>query len=299
MSNNIRNKNNDDKLSLLISLTGGFVVLLLYLLLCSFDFCPLSRCFCAPGGDEINWDVYGKFTMYFVIGYAVYAFFVICCFAQKDRAFRNFKSSCVDYMDIFMRMMFVGSILLFTEVSMFNFFNIDNMDYIEDIIIYKSHNSIKDNILTFYTASVIVSIVIIPVLVLTILLQSLYSMIFIKRGSRNDCVSTDNSETEDNNESTERSFWDIPFNKESIVGEFFYRYSLLVLWGILGPLILFFIAPRGGNGWAGIFLAFAIDATYNLIYIIIWYLAFSIVLRRFLKLIVSLIIIEPPQNAEG
>ncbi|MBR6436863.1 MAG: hypothetical protein IKS45_10170 [Thermoguttaceae bacterium] len=294
MSNNIRNKNNDDKLSLLISLTGGFVILLLYLLLCSFDFCPLSRCFSAPGGDEINGEIYGRISMYFVIGYAVYAFFVICCFAQKDRAFRNFKSSCVDYMDIFMRMMFVGSILLFTAALKFDFCYI-----LRDLIDVSNYKTIKHLILAFYTASVIVSLIIIPAIVLTILLQSLYSMIFIKRVSRDDCVSTDDSETEDNSESTGRSFLGFLFNKENIIGEFIYRYSLLVLWGILGPLILFFIAPRGGNGWAGIFLAFAIDAIYNIIYLIIWYLAFSIVLRRFLKLIVSLIIIEPPQNAEG
>lgn len=280
MSNNVRNKNKDAKMSLLISLTGGFVILLLYLLLCSFDFCPLSRCFCAPGDKEINWDIYGRFTMYIEIGYAVYAFIVICCFAQKDRAFQNFKSACVDYMDIFMRMMFVGSILLFTAAYVFNFHKIAD-----------HYNTIKHLILAFYTASVIVSLIIIPAIVLTILLQSLYRMIFRKRVSRKKCVST-----EDNNESTGRSFLDIPFNKENVIGEFFYRYSLLVLWGILGPLILFFIAPTDSNGLAGIILAFALDATYKLIYLIIWYLAFSIVLRRFLKWIVFLIL--PPQEAE-
>ena len=292
MSNNIRNKNNDDKLSLLISLTGGFVVLLLYLLLCSFEFCPLSRCFCAPGDKEINWDIYGRVSMYFEIGYAVYAFIVICCFAQKDRAFQNFKSACVDYMDIFMRIMLVGSILLFTAVCVFNFHKI--ADHMIDTSFF---NTIKHIILVFYTVSVIVSLIIIPALVLTILLQSLYRRIFIKRVSRKKSCSTNNSETEDNNDSTGHSFWDIPFNKENIIGEFFYRYSLLVIWGILGPLILFFIAPGGGNGWAGIFLVFAIDATYKFIYIIIWYLAFSIVLRRLLKWIVFLIL--PPQETEG
>ena len=292
MSNNIRNKNNNDKLSLLISLTGGFVILLLYLLLCSFDFCPLSRCFCAPGDKEINWDIYGKFTMYIEIGYAVYAFIVICCFAQKDRAFQNFKSACVDYMDIFMRMMLVGSILLFTAALMFDFCYITR-----DLIDVSNYKTIKNLILAFYTVSVIVSLIIIPAIVLTVLLQSLYRRIFIKRVSRKKSCSTNNSETEDNNDSTGHSFWDIPFNKENIIGEFFYRYSLLVLWGTLGPLILFFIAPTGDNGWAGFFLALAIDATYNLIYIIIWYLAFSIVLRRLLKWIVFLIL--PPQETEG
>ncbi|MBQ6615962.1 MAG: hypothetical protein IJH67_06310 [Thermoguttaceae bacterium] len=292
MSNNIRNKNNNDKLSLLISLAGGFVILLLYLLLCSFDFCPLSRCFSAPGGDEINWDLYGKFTMYIEIGYAVYAFIVICCFAQKDRAFQNFKSACVDYMDIFMRIMLVGSILLFTAVCVFNFHKI--ADHMIDTSFF---NTIKHIILVFYTVSVIVSLIIIPALVLTILLQSLYRRIFIKRVSRKKSCSTNNSETEDNNDSTGHSFWDIPFNKENIIGEFIYRYSLLVLWGTLGPLTLFFLAPTGDNGWAGIFLVFAIDATYKFIYIIIWYLAFSIVLRRLLKWIVFLIL--PPQETEG
>lgn len=292
MSNKARNKNKDAKMSLLISLAGGFVILLLYLLLCSFDFCPLSRCFCAPGDKEINWDIYGKFTMYIEIGYAVYAFIVICCFARQDKAFQNFKSACVDYMDIFMRIMLVGSILLFTAVLKFDFCYI-----LRDLIDVSNYKTIKHLILAFYTASVIVSLIIIPAIVLTILLQSLYSMIFIKRVSRDDCVSTDDSETEDNSESTGHSFLGFLFNKENIIGEFIYRYSLLVLWGILGPLILFFIAPTGGNGWAGIFLAFAIDATYNLIYIIIWYLAFSIVLRRLLKWIVFLIL--PPQETEG
>ena len=277
-------------MSLLISLAGGFVILLLYLLLCSFDFCPLSRCFCAPGDKEINWDIYGRVSMYFEIGYAVYAFIVICFFTMPDRS----KSAFIDYMDIFMRIMLVGSILLFTAVLMFDFY------ITRDLIYVSNYKTIKNLILAFYNVSVIVSLIIIPALVLTVLLQSLYRRIFIKRVSRKKCCSTNDSETEDNNDSTGHSFWDIPFNKENIIGEFFYRYSLLVLWGTLGALILFFIAPTGGNGWAGIFLAFAIGATYNIIYLIIWYLAFSIVFRRLLKWIVFLIrpIIKPPQNVE-
>ena len=292
MSNKARNKNKDDKMSLLISLAGGFVILLLYLLLCSFDFCPLSRCFCEGANHEFNGDIYERVSMDFEIGYAVYAFIVICCFAQKDRAFQNFKSACVDYMDIFMRIMLVGSILLFTAALMFDFCYITR-----DLIDVSNYKTIKNLILAFYTVSVIVSLIIIPAIVLTILLQSLYRRIFIKRVSRKKSCSTNNSETEDNNDSTGHSFWGFLFNKENIIGEFFYRYSLLVLWGTLGPLTLFFLAPTGGNGWAGIFLAFAIDATYNLIYIIIWYLAFSIVFRRLLKWIVFLIL--PPQETEG
>lgn len=280
-------------MSLLLSLAGGFVILLLYLLLCSFDFCPLSRCFCAPGDKEINWDIYGRFTMYIVIGYAVYSAMAIYWFTMPGRDLRNFKSACVDYMDIYMRIMLVGSILLFTAVLMSDFCYITR-----DLIDVSNYKTIKHLILAFYTASVIVSLIIIPAIVLTILLQSLYSMIFIKRVARDDCVSTDDSETEDNNESTGHSFLGFLFNKENIIGEFFYRYSLLVLWGTLGPLTLFFLAPTGDNGWAGFFLALAIEAIYyNIIYLIIWYLAFSIVLRHLLKWIVFLIL--PPQETEG
>lgn len=288
MSDNSLNIKSNDLISLTVDLVRGFVILLLYLQLCCLDFFPIYRCFYDTDNDIINWRVYSLISMYFVIAYAIYSFFVIIFFAIQDIIiFQKIKRLCIDYLYLYMKRMLLFTILLFPAmIYLLNYFVLD-CTFEKPFYLH-----LKFLILEIYIASVTASLFIIPVIVLTSILQQIYRLCI--NGCSEEIYNSSNNSIiiKNNSSSTNYIFFRFIFDKQNIIGEFLYRYSLLVLWSVLGILLLLFYIfsfMDSFNGYAGIIFFVMLKRFFNVILMTILYFIFSIVIRRLLRWFLLLI----------
>lgn len=287
MSDNSLNIKSNDLISLTVDLVRGFVILLLYLQLCCLDIFPIYRWFYDTDNDIINYRVYSLISMYFVIAYAIYSFFVIICFAiQNSIVFLQIKRMCVYYKYLYMKRMLLFTILLFPAIYLLSYYILDNT------IEKPFYLHLKFFILKIYISSVTASLFIIPVIVLTSILQQIYRLCI--NGCSEEIYNSSNNSIiiKNNSSSTNYIFFRFIFDKQNIIGEFLYRYSLLVLWSVLGILLLLFYIfsfMDSFNGYAGIIFFVMLKRFFNVILMTILYFIFSIVIRRLLRWFLLLI----------
>ncbi len=275
----------NDLPSVLLRLTGGFVILQIYLFLCCCNFFPMYYCFYKwyRYSEFFNWTGYWTTVEFFEIAYAFYAFFAIFKFAWQDSQMKRHSS---EFMTRYMKRLFLCTFLVLPAVCIFDYYFILDKAFISNSGLKTPlwFMFIKHLVLNVYFASVIASILIIPIMILTSLIQTALNKGQKKRSSRNKQFRKF-SAIDDDNASRANSVFRFILNKESITGEFFYKYSLLILWSLALLVFLVFIMSTmgAGNGWAGIFFGAMIETLFIIVFIMLIYFMFSAIVRRLLK----------------
>lgn len=193
---------------------------------------------------------------------------------------------CVYYKYLYMKRMLLFTILLFPAIYLLSYYILDNT------IEKPFYLHLKFFILKIYISSVTASLFIIPVIVLTSILQQIYRLCI--NGCSEEIYNSSNNSIiiKNNSSSTNYIFFRFIFDKQNIIGEFLYRYSLLVLWSVLGILLLLFYIfsfMDSFNGYAGIIFFVMLKRFFNVILMTILYFIFSIVIRRLLRWFLLLI----------
>lgn len=269
-------------ISVLIDIISGFVILFFYIQLCSCDFFPMYYCFCRTDSSIFNLKLFSKVEMFFEIAYAIYSIFFFICYLMKDWiVFQKIKRFCVDCINLYMRSLLISLIIFSPFILIYMFICLIGNTF--EIPCYVLLNRF---FLLIYFISVFASLFIIPIIVLSTIILKIYNF-YINPNLQDNDISTPRSNNKGNNASINNSVFQFIFNKQNMIGEFFYRYSILVLWGLFGFMIfLFFIIPsmpKSDNGMIEIFILSRLVLLSVIIVLTIMYFIFSIVIRSLLR----------------
>lgn len=290
MHNNIYNERHKRFRSLLLYIISGYIIVILYLFLCRYEFFPLRFCFNWINSTTFNRDAYREAIIDFLVVYSVYVIILFLCLAlQKSITFQKLQNACSRFMKYYQVLLIPCSalVLLYHYISDPSIFaEIDHRFDYEITCQSFCYNTVWN----IFSSSVIAGLFILPSLLIYFKINKWYTKSRSKNIKLQHC-SEHNAKTK-LKKTDNRNYYILP--KKNMALQFIYWYSILTLWSIFILSIFFiFIALlsfswNGGGGKYGFCLFTSSDIGCE-ITIILGYFVFGIIMRKIFEIIISAI----------
>ncbi len=287
MHNNIYNERHKRFRSLLLYIISGYIIVILYLFLCRYEFFPLHFCFNWINSTTFNWDAYYATIKYYLF---VYSMYVIILFIRLElrnsnsKSFQKRQNACSRFMKYYQVLLIPCSalVLLYHYISDPSIFaEIDHRFDYEITCQSFCYNTVWN----IFSSSVIAGLFILPSLLIYFKINKWYTKSRSKKIKLQHC-SEHNAKTK-LKKTDNRNYYILP--KKNMALQFIYWYSILTLWSIFILSIFFiFIALlsfswNGGGGKYGFCLFTSSDIGCK-ITIILGYFVFGIILRKIFEI---------------
>ncbi len=290
MHNNIYNERHKRFRSLLLYIISGYIIVILYLFLCRYEFFPLHFCFNWINSTTFNWDAYREAIIDFLVVYSVYVIILFLCLAlQKSITFQKLQNACSRFMKYYQVLLIPCSalVLLYHYISDPSIFaEIDHRFDYEITCQSFCYNAVWN----IFSSSVIAGLFILPSLLIYFKINKWYTKSRSKNIKLQHC-SEHNAKTK-LKKTDNRNYYILP--KKNMALQFIYWYSILTLWSIfILSIFCIFIALlsfswNGGGGKYGFCLFTRSDIGCE-ITIILGYFVFGIIMRKIFEIIISAI----------
>ena len=290
MHNNIYNERHKRFRSLLLYIISGYIIVILYLFLCRYEFFPLHFCFNAMNSSTFSLWHYQITIKRYLVMYTIYSVALLLFILFQDSAtFQKHQYACSRFMKYYQILLLPCSalVLLYHYISDPSIFaEIDHRFDYEITCQSFCYNTVWN----IFSSSVIAGLFILPSLLIYFKINKWYTKSRSKNIKLQHC-SVHNAKTK-LKKTDNRNYYILP--KKNMALQFIYWYSILTLWSIFILSIFFiFIALlsfswNGGGGKYGFCLFTSSDIGCE-ITIILGYFVFGIIMRKIFEIIISAI----------
>lgn len=269
---------------------SGYIIVILYLFLCRYEFFPMHFCFNAMNSSTFSLWHYQITIKRYLVMYTIYSVALLLFILFQDTAtFQKHKNACSRFMKYYQVLLLPYSalVLLYRYISDPSIFaEIDHRFDYEITCQSFCYNTVWN----IFSSSVIAGLFILPSLLIYFIINKWYTKSRSKKIKLQHC-SGRNAKTK-LKKTDNRNYYILP--KKNMALQFIYWYSILTLWSIFILSIFFiFIALlsfswNGGGGKYGFCLFTSSDIGCE-ITIILGYFVFGIIMRKIFEIIISAI----------
>ena len=288
MHNRVYKERNNKCRSLLLYITLGYIIVILYLFLCRYEFFPMHFCFNAMNSSTFSLWHYQITIKRYLVMYTIYSVALLLFILFQDSAtFQKHQYACSRFMKYYQILLLPCSalVLLYRYISDTSIFaDIDHRYCYEITCQYFYYNAVWN----IFSSSVIAGLFILPSLLIYFKINKRYTKSRSKKIKLNH-QSGHNAKTK-LKKNDNRNYYKIP--GKNMFLQFVYWYSILTLWSIFILSIFFiFIALssfswNGGGGKYGFCFFTSIDIGCEII-IVLGYFVFGIIMRKIFEIIFS------------